>query len=49
MDILILIVVLLLVFGYPAHRWGYSRGYSYGPIGVIVVIIVVLLLFRFIR
>lgn len=34
MDLIILIVILLVVFGYPAHRWGSSRGWGYSPVGI---------------
>lgn len=44
-TILIIIVILLLIGAVP--RWGYSRGWGYGPsgiLGVILIIVVILLL-----
>jgi hypothetical protein len=43
--ILLIILILLLVGAVP--RWGYSRGWGYGPsgiLGVILIIVVILLL-----
>ena len=43
--IIIIILILLLVGAVP--RWGYSRGWGYGPsglLGVVLIIVVVLLL-----
>ena len=43
--IIVIILILLLVGAVP--RWGYSRGWGYGPsglLGLILVIVVVLLL-----
>jgi hypothetical protein len=43
--IILLILILLLVGAVP--RWGYSRGWGYGPsglLGVILIIVVILLL-----
>ena len=43
--ILLIILILLLVGAVP--RWGYSRGWGYGPsgiLGVILVVVVILLL-----
>jgi hypothetical protein len=43
--IIIIILILLLVGAVP--RWGYSRGWGYGPsglLGVILIIVVILLL-----
>ena len=46
MGILLLVLVLALLFGaWP--RWGYSRGWGYGPsggLGVILIILLVLVL-----
>jgi hypothetical protein len=39
---ILLIIVLLLIFGLP--NWGYSRGWGYGPSGIIGVILIVLLI-----
>lgn len=44
-PILLILVVLLLVAALP--RWGYSRGWGYGPsglLGAVLVVILVLLL-----
>ena len=43
--ILIILLILLLVGAVP--RWGYNRGWGYGPsgiLGVILIIVVILLL-----
>jgi hypothetical protein len=43
--IIIIILILLLVGAVP--RWGYSRGWGYGPsglLGVILIVVVILLL-----
>jgi Protein of unknown function (DUF3309) len=44
-TILIIILILVLVGAIP--NWGYSRGWGYGPsgiVGVILIVVVVLLL-----
>lgn len=44
-TILIIILILLLIGSIP--RWGYSRGWGYGPsggLGVVLIIVVILLL-----
>jgi hypothetical protein len=44
-TILVVILILILIGAIP--NWGYSRGWGYGPsgiIGVILVVVVVLLL-----
>ena len=41
-TILLIILVLLLVGAMP--NWGYSRGWGYGPSGIVGVILVVLLI-----
>ena len=44
-TILIIILILLLIGALPS--WGYSRGWGYGPsglLGIILIILVVLLL-----
>ena len=44
-TILLIILILLLVGAIP--NWGYSRGWGYGPsgiLGVILIIVIVLLL-----
>jgi hypothetical protein len=43
--IILIILILLLVGAVP--RWGYSRGWGYGPsgiLGLILIIVVILLL-----
>ena len=40
-TILIIILVLLLIGAFPT--WGYSRGWGYGPSGILGVVLVVLL------
>ena len=44
-TILIIILILLLIGSVPS--WGYSRGWGYGPsgiLGVVLIIVIVLLL-----
>jgi hypothetical protein len=44
-TILLIILILLLIGAIPS--WGYSRGWGYGPsgiIGVILIIVIILLL-----
>jgi hypothetical protein len=44
-TILLIILILLLVGAIP--NWGYSRGWGYGPsgvLGVILIIVIILLL-----
>lgn len=44
-TILIILLILLLVGAVP--RWGYNRGWGYGPsglLGIILIIVVILLL-----
>ena len=44
-TILIILLILMLIGSVP--RWGYSRGWGYGPsglLGVILIIVVILLL-----
>lgn len=44
-TILVIILILLLIGAIP--NWGYSRGWGYGPsgiIGVILLIVIILLL-----
>lgn len=41
-TILIIILILLLVGSLPT--WGYSRGWGYGPTGILGVILVVILI-----
>lgn len=42
-TILIILLVLLLIGALPT--WGYSRGWGYSPVGIILVIIVLFLVF----
>jgi hypothetical protein len=45
-GLILLIILILLVIG-AVPRWGYSRGWGYGPsgiLGLILVIVVILLL-----
>lgn len=41
-TILIIILVLLLVGALPS--WGYSRGFGYGPSGILGVVLVIILI-----
>jgi hypothetical protein len=41
-TILIIVLILLLIGAVPA--WPYSRGWGYGPTGILGVILVVLLI-----
>jgi hypothetical protein len=41
-TILVIILILLLVGALPS--WGYSRGFGYGPSGILGVILVVVLI-----
>lgn len=44
-TILIILLILLLIGAVP--RWGYNRGWGYGPsglLGIILIIVVILLL-----
>ena len=46
MGLIIIIILILLVAGSVPH-WGYSRGWGYGPsglLGLILIIIVILVL-----
>ena len=48
MGLLLLIVLVLLLFG-AAPAWPYSRGWGYGPsgiVGLLLVVLLVLLLFN---
>jgi hypothetical protein len=40
-TILLIILILILIGALP--RWGYSRGWGYGPSGILGVVVVVLL------
>jgi hypothetical protein len=41
-TILVIILILVLVGAIP--NWGYSRGWGYGPSGIVGVILVVVLI-----
>ena len=41
-TILIILLILLLIGAMP--RWGYSRGWGYGPSGVVGLILVIVLI-----
>jgi hypothetical protein len=44
-TILIIVLILLLIAAIP--NWGYSRGWGYGPsgiLGVILIVVIILLL-----
>lgn len=41
-TILIVILLLLLLGAMPA--WPYSRGWGYGPVGLILVVLIILIL-----
>jgi len=41
-TVLLILLILMLVGGLP--RWGYSRGWGYGPSGIIGVILVIFLI-----
>ena len=44
-TILIIILILLLIGAIP--NWGYSRGWGYGPsgiLGIILIVVIILLL-----
>lgn len=40
----ILLVILILVLVGALPTWGYSRGWGYGPSGILGVIVVILLI-----
>lgn len=42
-TLLLIILILILIGGLPA--WPYSRGWGYGPSGIIGAILVILLIF----
>ncbi len=41
-TILVIILILILVGAIP--NWGYSRGWGYGPSGIVGVILVIVLI-----
>jgi hypothetical protein len=40
-TILVILLILLLVGAIP--RWGYSRGWGYGPSGLLGIILIIIL------
>jgi hypothetical protein len=40
-TVLVILLILALVGAFP--RWGYSRGWGYGPSGIVGVLLVVIL------
>ena len=43
MSLIILIILIILLIGAVPH-WGYSRGWGYGPSGILGVILVIVLI-----
>ena len=46
MGLIILIILILLLVG-AVPRWGYSRGWGYGPsglLGIVLIVVIILLL-----
>lgn len=41
-TILIIVLILLLIGALP--NWGYSRGFGYGPSGILGVVLVVIII-----
>ncbi|SFC35759.1 DUF3309 family protein [Devosia psychrophila] len=41
-TILVIVLILLLVGALPS--WGYSRGFGYGPSGILGVVLVIILI-----
>jgi len=41
-TILVIILILLLIGALPS--WGYSRGFGYGPSGILGVVLVIVLI-----
>jgi uncharacterized membrane protein YkgB len=41
-TILIIILILLLIGALP--NWGYSRGFGYGPSGILGVVLIIVLI-----
>lgn len=42
-TILVIVVLLMLIGSLP--NWGYSRGWGYGPSGILGTILVIILIF----
>lgn len=43
MGLIILIILILLLVG-AVPRWGYSRGWGYGPSGILGLILIIVLI-----
>lgn len=43
LSLLLLIVVILLLVGALPH-WGYSRGWGYGPSGILGLIVIIVII-----
>ena len=43
MGLIILIILILLLVG-AVPRWGYSRGWGYGPSGLLGIVLIVVLI-----
>jgi hypothetical protein len=41
-TILIILLILLLIGAIP--RWGYSRGWGYGPSGLLGIVLIIILI-----
>jgi hypothetical protein len=40
-TILVILLILMLVGAFP--RWGYNRGWGYGPSGIVGVLLIVII------
>ncbi len=40
---LILVILLIVLLAGSVPRWGYSRGWGYGPSGILGVVVIVVL------
>ena len=44
MDIVVVILIILIVLAFgSAPTWGYSRGWGYGPSGILGILFIVVL------
>lgn len=41
-TVLVILLILVLIGAFP--RWGYSRGWGYGPSGILGVILLIVLI-----
>ena len=41
MGLIIVIILILLLVGAVPH-WGYSRGWGYGPSGIVIIILLLM-------